>query len=98
MTLILELSPAEEAALTQQAESAGVPTEDFARRKIFGDLDVDRQAKKRYSIGVLQSWIDEAENSPPEEREAADKEWRETMAAFDEDRGDDRKIFQSLLS
>jgi DNA mismatch repair protein MutH len=98
MPLTLELAPEEESRLEERAQAAGLTVEEFAKRTLLETpAQMERRLKRERGMALLQSWIDEANAATDEEREVADKEWRETMRALDEDRGSSRKIFGSIL-
>ena len=89
MTLTLNIPPELEKRLTEEAQRAGIATNDYAIRTLDRHVPgPDRSAKL---IALLQSWID----APNLEEQ---KETREFLIhALDEDRPSERKLFPPEL-
>jgi len=89
MTLTIELSPQEEAWLTDQAAQQGLQPTDVVKRLIDGQLPPAElqetpdqsppaiSAKNAAAIAMLQSWLEEDATDDPEELRQAEEELEE---------------------
>jgi hypothetical protein len=98
MTLTLELSSEEQAALARIAEAKGMAPEEFAREVLASELErATRQAEKNQdAIAFLEQLREEAASMSDEEAEQAELEWREAMRDLDAHRESSRKLFPEL--
>lgn len=92
MTLVIELTPEEEARLAAAAAQRGVEPAELARTIMAEHLpsvDNETEAERRKnaaSIALLQSWLDEDATDDPEEIAAAERELSEFKQAVDAER------------
>ncbi len=94
MTLTIELSPDEEAALSCAAEAKGMAPDEYARRVLAGELGrAAQRIKNQAAIELLHRWREEAAAMSDEEAQEAEIEWREMMRDLDEHRESPRKLF-----
>lgn len=85
MTLTLELPPGLEERLTEEAERAGLPAEQYTLRLLKTHLPPKN--RRHRAVELLQSWIDEGDAE--EQIETGDY----LVRTLDEDRLSDRKLF-----
>lgn len=61
-------------------------------------VNVRRATRKTIAIAWLQSWVDEAESAPDEEKAQAEAEWRDLARSIDKSRTSYRKLFPEISS
>ncbi len=89
MTLKLSLSVELENRLREEAQRQGVAVETCAMRYL--DKSVPSNEKKAEAVAILQSWIDESDDT--EQKETGEF----LVQVLDEDRLSDRKLFPPEL-
>ena len=101
MSVVLELSPAEEETLSREAAARRMNVTDYIREKVFsppalpspdGNLDPDGQT---YSISRALSALEEL-GKP--EYVITEDEWAAFMQGIDESRPGQRSIFESGIN
>ncbi|HLK58857.1 MAG TPA: hypothetical protein VKU00_19950, partial [Chthonomonadaceae bacterium] len=97
MSLMIDLTPEEEARLSELAKQEGLPPEEYVRRRLLADLirGAGPDPKGEALARQMEAWIEEDSAATPEELEAREAEWQQLKADLNANRkaSGERRLF-----
>lgn len=95
MTVTLELSPEEEAALSRRAQAQGTDVEAVLHSlvaQIAPPAQPELNERQRSAIALMQQWREEDKTDDPEEMEERDRELEEFKANMNRWRAEEGRL------